>query len=123
MKLANRAVQLMIAAMLALAVSLMWPSTDSVASSSHAHMHGIENDVSRDHSAHHDRRLDGSNLIDCEPSAIGCCMVMLCHPALAIEPYYMAFMGRGGETEPAMAARVFGSKPDVVDPPPRISAV
>jgi hypothetical protein len=122
-KLANRAVQVMIAAMLTLAVSLMWPSTGSVASSSHAHVHGIENDVSRDHSAHHDRRLDGAIQIDCEPSAIGCCMMTLCHPALAIEPNHMAFMGGGGRPEPAMAARVFGSKPDVVDPPPRIPAV
>jgi hypothetical protein len=107
----------MIAAMLSFAVSLMWPSAGPVASSSHAHVHGIENDMSHHHSAHHDSRLDGTYHIDCEPSAISCCMMTLCHPALAIEPCHMTFMGMGGRTEPGMAARAFGRKPDVVDPP------
>ena len=123
MTLANRAVQLMITAMLSITVSLMWPSAGPVASSVHADMHGVETDVSHDHSAHRDSRPDGANHIDCEQSGIGCCMMMLCYPALAIEPRYMANMGMGSDTEPAMAARVVGSQPDVVDPPPRIPAV
>lgn len=123
MTFANRAVQVMIAAVLSLAVSLMWPSAGSVLSASHAHMHGVATEVSHILSAQHDHRHNGAIHIDCEPSGIGCCMMTFCHPALAIEPCHMAFMGTGGRTEPAMAASVLGRKPDVVDPPPRTLAV
>ena len=123
MKLANKAVQVVIAAMLSLAASLMWPSAGLVISASHAHMHGVATEMSHEHSAHHDHRHDSTIQIDCEPSDISCCMMTLCHPALAIEPCHMAFMGRGSVTEPAMVARVFASMPDNVEPPPRLIAV
>ena len=128
MKLASppaRTAQLVIAAMLALAVSLVWPSAGPVASSSRTHMHSIEPDVPLDHSAHQDHQLGGLPAIhvDCEPSGVGCCMKTLCHPGLTTEPIGMAFTGADNEDEAVLATDAPGSEPDVAVPPPRILPV
>lgn len=121
MKLAGRTAQLMIAVLLALAVSLAWLPVGVGALEHHPQMHG--SGIKEAHGAAH-RDFDPGKMADtqypCQPCGVDCCMMTHCHPGLATESHGTLFSGSGDATINAIGAGAFGGSPDVAVPPPRI---
>ncbi|SDH17525.1 hypothetical protein SAMN04487974_12731 [Pelagibacterium luteolum] len=121
MKLGGRTAQVIIAAMLALAVSLAWLPVGVGAFEHHPQMHG--NGIEEAHSAaYHD--FDPGKLASsqypCQPCGVDCCMMTHCHPGLATQTHWNLFSDSGNTTVNSIGANVFGGSPDVAVPPPRI---
>lgn len=113
--------QLMIAVLLALAVALVWPSAGPLASASDTHAHGAGATQTHVHSTHHSpvHRDTNDVHVGCEPSGIGCCMMTLCHPGVAMDPDAMPLKRMSDETENILALEALGNGPGVDLPPPR----
>ncbi|GGA53791.1 hypothetical protein GCM10011499_24850 [Pelagibacterium lentulum] len=125
MTLAGRTAQSMIAALLALAVSLALLPLGVSALDHHPQLHGIGAER-----LHHSPAHLGSDMGDmadaqfpCEHCGIDCCMMTHCHPGLSIEPFGILFTVPGGKTTDTIGAHAFGGPPDVAVPPPRILLV
>ena len=110
-----------LAALMTLAVSLVWPPLGSEAASStnHAPITALER-----HQTHAEEispplvrhvSLDA----DCQPSAFGCCAMTHCHPAISVDAHQMTNVVAAGETTTTAAARHSSSDPGVNLPPPR----
>ncbi|GGA43382.1 hypothetical protein [Pelagibacterium lentulum] len=124
MKLAGRTTQLMIGALLALAVSLAWLPVGVGTLEHHPQMHG--SGIEEAHGAA-PRDSDLGEMpgaqYPCQPCGADCCMMTHCHPGLAIEPSGILFRAQGDKTTDAIGADAFGGPPDVAVPPPRILLV
>lgn len=121
MKLVGRTAQVMIGALLALAVSLAWLSVGVGALEHHPQMHG--NGIEETHGQAH-RDSDPGDMASaqypCQPCGVDCCVMTHCHPGLATETHGTLFSGSGDTTVNTIEAGVFGGSPDVAVPPPRI---
>ncbi|WP_127142818.1 hypothetical protein [Pelagibacterium montanilacus] len=121
MKLADRTLPLMIAALLALAVSLVWLPAGAGAFERHAQMHGSGIEEAHD-PAYHDTdpgEMAGAQH-PCKPCGADCCMMTQCHPGLATEPHGSLFSEPGDKVISAIGAGALSGSPDVAVPPPRI---
>lgn len=121
LKFGSRTAQLMIAALLALAVSLAWLPVGVGALEHHPQMHG--NGIEEAHGESHrdpDSGEMASDQVPCQPCGVDCCMMTHCHPGLATETHGTLFSGSGDTTVNTIEAGVFGGSPDVAVPPPRI---
>lgn len=109
-----------LAALVALALVLVWPPIDiglaspenhGVQTGAHGHhVHAEQNDQHRNLNV----KMD-----DCDASAIGCCVMAHCCPGNSVGPHDLpVFMG-DVEATAASAVRGTGSEPEMVLPPPR----
>lgn len=109
------------AALLALAVVLFWPPNDPGSASPYnqgAHL------AHQSHNAHavqdtQDQAPHVNRVADCEASAIGCCVMTLCHPGISVGPHDMPDVAADDDTIPASAVQGLGSGPGIILPPPR----
>jgi hypothetical protein len=109
-------------ALMTLAVILVWPPIESEAASSNDHVA-----ITASHSQHHahaeeispQRVLHVTLDADCQPSAIGCCMMIHCHPGISVVAHEMTTVVASDEPTIAGAPRRSGSDPAVNLPPPR----
>ena len=110
-----------LAALLALALVLVWPPVGQGSASPENHLaqsgphghhaHLEQNDQVRVLNAH----LDA----DCDASAIGCCMMAHCCPGISVAPHDLPVFVCNDEATAASAVRGTGSDPGMVPPPPR----
>ncbi|WP_143145752.1 hypothetical protein [Devosia enhydra] len=110
-----------LAALLTLALVLVWPPVDhGFASSDH---HGVQAEM-HGHHAHAEQSdqvlyrnvtSDG----DCAASAIGCCMMAHCCPGISVGPQDLPVIVCDDEATAASVVRGTGSDPGMVLPPPR----
>jgi len=109
------------AALLALVVALVWPSDGSSSASPYTHGAGTVAQTNHDYGTlgGEHRVLDIDLDADCDASGIGCCVMMLCHPGISVDPHDMPLIVSGDDTTAAAAVRGVGRDPGVVPPPPR----
>jgi len=110
-----------LAALMTLAVILVWPPLGSEAAKSTIHAVAP---ASHSHHAKDEEEIAQWVLhvtldADCQASAIGCCMMTHCHPGISVDPHEMSAFTSNDETMSAAAVQVLGSGPGVDLPPPR----
>lgn len=109
------------AALLTLALVLVWPPVDhgSALSDNHgvqAEMHGHHAHAEQsDQALYRNVTSDG----DCAASAIGCCMMAHCCPGISVGPQDLPVIVCDDGATAASAVRGTGSDPGMVLPPPR----
>ena len=120
MKRSGRLSRMAMAAMMALAMVLVWPTADKGSASPYDH--GVQSVLQRHHAhaAQNSRhRVLHVNLnADCDASASGWCVITP-FPGIFFEPHGMPIAATDDETTEASAVRGFGREPGVILPPPR----
>lgn len=121
----ERSWRLPLAALLMFALAIGWPFAGTGWQTPAAHAYQTANSDHHAGATHspfgaHDR---ATHEADCGASAIGCCMMTLCHPAISIEPFAMPVMAVDAATGSGRPARGPGSNPRVDVPPPRFLPV
>ncbi len=110
-----------LAVLTTLAVILVWPPLGSEAASptdhaaitaSHSHhTHAGEDDLQR--------VLHVTLDVDCQASAIACCVMTHCYPGISVDPHEMTAFASKDEIMSAAVVRGSGCEPGVNIPPPR----
>lgn len=120
MKRSVRIWRVVLAALMTLAVVLVWPPEGAESASS------VHAAVTPSHSHHGHAEKKAPQQVrhstldeDCPVSAIGCCMMTHCHPGISVDPHQMNTMAVSDETAASAAVRGLGSDPGVILPPPR----
>lgn len=110
-----------LAALIALAVILVWPPLGSEAASPTVHeaSPAFHSHATRAEENSPQRVIHGNMDADCYTSAICRCAMTHCHSGISVEPHKMATFTFDDETIAAAAVQRLGSSPDVVLPPPR----
>ena len=121
MKRSDQTWRLALAGLVALAVIFVWPplKSDAASSTDHVaitalHSHGAHAQDIGAKRVHH-VTLDA----DCQPSAVGCCMMTHCHPGMSVDAHEMTTVVARSETTVAPPVRGLGNNPGVILPPPR----
>ncbi|SDX70563.1 hypothetical protein SAMN04488238_11626 [Roseicitreum antarcticum] len=110
-----------LAVLMTLAVILVWPPLGSEAASSTIHAVFPASHSHHTHAGEDDpqRVLHVTLDVDCQASAIGCCVMNHCHPGISVDLHEMTAFASNDETMVAVALRGSGSEPGVITPPPR----
>jgi hypothetical protein len=111
MKRSDQTWRVALAGLMVLAVILVWPPLGSDAASSADH---VAITALHSHDAH-------AQDVDCQPSAVGCCMMTHCHPGMSFDAHEMTTVVARSETTVAPPVRGLGNNPGVILPPPRRS--
>jgi hypothetical protein len=121
MKRSFRLCRPLFAALMTLAVFLVWAPAGSQAASLmlHAaagasHVHHVQGEAGIPQP-----ELHGALSEDCQASANRCCRMAHCHPALSVHALEMIRVATRGETAVAVPGPGAGSEPEVILPPPR----
>ena len=108
-----------IAVVLVLTTNLALP----LAASASMHDHVVQS-TSQIHFAHSarisDYQISDANLpAGCDASVIGCCTMMLCHPAISTNPHEMPLVSTGDALTATSVAPTLSTALEVTVPPPR----
>lgn len=107
------------AALMALAVVLVWPPDGSDTASPNVYAAGPASDIHHSH-AEEDGHQPGRRVTpDADCMGIGCCAMTHCHPGISADPHEVIAIAVNEETTTSVAVRSSGSAPRVILPPPR----
>lgn len=119
MKRSERMWRVVVAALLALAVALVWPPAGSGSASPDTRGVQTAAQSNHDHGAPSGRHSIVHVDSNCDASGIGCCVMTVCHPGISADPQDMPLAATDGDTPAATEVRGVGRAPGVVLPPPR----
>ena len=121
MKLSDLMWKIARTALFAFAVLFVWSPFDAGAASPYDQGVQSSPQIHQTHAAQNGQ--DGTSQVShyacCDAPSVGCCVMMLCHPALSVDAHRLPIVAADDATAAATELLGLGSDPEVILPPPR----